>query len=188
MKKAQLISEILGDFLLPLLGFLFWNWDLYFILLFIIFDLSIRLIFAFVRPETRKLQLLLRPVLFYITFLVISHFYIVLSEPTWRFTTAFSAFFWYEDFFIPQGLILLPLLIYTERSRQRMDLMLNGSYNAVLHLKKLGARLLASSVIFMLMSFCLAVFAWSETVEIIFFLGAWLLLIISGNKPAFLKD
>jgi hypothetical protein len=55
-------------------------------------------------------------------------------------------------------------------------------------LKKLGARLLASSVIFMLMSFCLAVFAWSETVEIIFFLGAWLLLIISENKPAFLKD
>lgn len=188
MKRAQLISEVLGDFLLPLLGFLFWGWDLYFVLLFIIFDLSVRLIFAFFRSETRKLQLLLRPVLFYLTFLIISHFYIVLSEPTWRFATAFSAFFWYEDFFIPQGLILLPLLIYTERSRQRMDLMLHGSYNAVLHLKKLGARLLAGTIIFMLMSVCLALFAWPETVEIIFFLCAWLLLIISENKAAFLKD
>ncbi len=188
MKKAQLISEILGDFLLPLLGFLFWDWDLYFILLFIIFDLSIRLIFTFFRPESRKIALLLRPVLFYLTFLIISHFYIVLTEPTWRFATAFSAFFWYEDFFIPQGFILIPLLIYTERSRQRMELMLYGSYNALLHLKKLGARLLASTVIFMLMSICLAIFSWSETVEIIFFLSAWLLLIISENKAAFLKD
>ena len=68
MKKAQLLSEILGDFLLPLLGFLFWGWDLYFILLFIIFDLSVRLISAFFRPESRQLQLLLRPVLFYLTF------------------------------------------------------------------------------------------------------------------------
>ena len=188
MKKVQLLSEILGDFLLPLLGYLFWGWDLYFILLFIIFDLSVRLIFAFFRPESRKLQLLLRPVLFYVTFLIISHFYIVLSEPTWRFASAFSAFFWYEDFFIPQGLILIPLLVYTERSRQRMELMLQGSYNAVLHLKKLGARLLASTVIFMLMSVCLALFAWSESAEIIFFLSAWLLLIISENKAAFLKD
>ncbi len=188
MKKAQLISEILGDFLLPLLGFLFWDWDLYFILLFIIFDLSIRLVFAFFRPESRKLALLLRPVLFYFTFLIISHFYIVLTEPTWRFASAFSAFFWYEDFFIPQGFILIPLLIYTERSRQRMELMLHGSYNAVSHLKKLGARLIASTVIFMLMSICLAIFSWSETAEISFFLSAWLLLLISENKAAFLKE
>jgi hypothetical protein len=55
-------------------------------------------------------------------------------------------------------------------------------------LKKLGARFLASTVIFMLMSICLAIFSWSETVEIIFFLIAWLLLIISENKAAFLKD
>lgn len=188
MKKVQLLSEILGDFLLPLLGFLFWGWDLYFILLYIIFDLSVRLIFTIFRPESRKLQLLLRPVLFYVTFLIISHFYIVLSEPTWRLASAFSAFFWYEDFFIPQGLILIPLLVYTERSRQRMELMMHGSYNAVFHLKKLGARLLATTVIFMLMSVCLALFAWSESAEIIFFLSAWLLLIISENKAAFLKD
>lgn len=188
MKKAQLFSEILGDVLLPILGYLFWGWDLYFILLFIIFDLSVRLAFAFFRPESRSVQVLLRPILFYLSFLVISHFYIVLSEPTWRFGTAFSDFFWYEDFFIPQGLILLPLLIYTERSRQRMELMLNGTYNAVLHMKKLGNRLLASTVIFMLMCLCLAFFAWAETAEIIFFLSAWLFLVLSENKAAFLKN
>ena len=111
MKRVQFISEVLGDFLLPLLGFLFWDWDLYFILLFIIFDLSIRLAYAFIRRESRRADWLLRPALFYICFLVISHFYIVLSDPTWRFGAAFSSFFWYADFFIPQGLILIPLLI-----------------------------------------------------------------------------
>jgi hypothetical protein len=90
MKKALVVSEILGDFLLPLLGYIWWGWDLYFILLFIIFDLSIRLFFAFFRKETRSAQLLLRPALFYLSFIIVGHFYIVLTEPTWRFIAAFS--------------------------------------------------------------------------------------------------
>ncbi|MEY4805436.1 MAG: hypothetical protein RL331_1962 [Bacteroidota bacterium] len=188
MKKAQLVSEILGDFLLPLLGYIWWGWDLYFILLFIIFDLSVRLFFAFFRPETRSAQLLLRPSLFYLSFVILSHFYMVLTEPTWRFTTAFADFFWYQDFFIPQGLILLPILIYTECSRQRMELLTTGAFDAKSQVKKLGSRLLAATIILMLMSVCLAVFNWSENVEIVFFLSAWLLLIISENKAAFLKD
>ena len=56
MKKAQLISEILGDCLLPLLGFLWWGWDLYFILLYLLFDYTIRLGFLVVSPTTRKVQ------------------------------------------------------------------------------------------------------------------------------------
>jgi hypothetical protein len=188
MKRVQLISEILGDFLLPLLGFLFWDWDLYFILLFIIFDLSIRLAYAFIRRESRRADWLLRPALFYICFLVISHFYIVLSDPTWRFGPAFSSFFWYADFFIPQGLILIPLLIYTERSREHMELLFTGNYQAQTQLKKLGSRLLAATIVMMLMCLCLAIFQWSEPMEISFFLSAWLLLIVYEHKAAFLKD
>lgn len=188
MKKAQLISEIIGDFMLPLLGYLFWSWDLYFILLYIIFDLSIRLFFVVYRPESRQLSLLVRPFIFYLSFLILGHFYMVLSEPTWRFATAFSEFFWYADFYIPQGFILLPILIYTELSRQRMELMITGTSNPVLQVKKLGNRLLASTLIFMAMSLFLALFAWSETAEIVFFLSAWLLLILYENKAAFLTD
>lgn len=188
MKKAQVYSEILGDFILPLLGYLFWDWNLYFILLFIIFDLSIRLIFSFLRKESRSLQVLLRPSLFYIGFIVLSHFYIVLSDPTWRFTTAFSEFFWYEDFFIPQGLILVPILIYTETTRQRFELIALGKYDAIQNTIKLGNRLLAGTILFMLMSLILAFFNWSETFEITFFLSAWFVLIIYENKATFKKD
>jgi hypothetical protein len=69
-----------------------------------------------------------------------------------------------------------------------MELLTTGAYDAVAQVKKLGSRLLAASIILMLMSVCLALFAWSENVEIIFFLSAWLLMIISENKAAFLKD
>ena len=111
----------------------------------------------------------------------------VLSEPTWRFVTAFSDFFWYEDFYIPQGLLLIPLLIYTENSRQKMELMTTGTFDAVKQLKKTGARLLYGTLIFMLMSICLALFTWGDSVEITFFLVSWLGLILLEHKDAFLK-
>ena len=45
MKKVEIISAILGDAVLPLVGFLFWNWGFYFIILFFLFDLVIRTFF-----------------------------------------------------------------------------------------------------------------------------------------------
>jgi hypothetical protein len=65
--------------------------------------------------------------------------------------------------------------------------MLNGSYNAFHQLKKLGNRLLAGTLIFMLMSLCVVVFDWTETIETIFFLSAWLFLVLYEHKAVFLK-
>jgi hypothetical protein len=111
----------------------------------------------------------------------------VLTEPTWRFVTAFSDFFWHQDFYIPQGLLLIPLLIYTENSRQKMELMTTGVFDAFQQLKKAGARLLYGTLVFMLMSIGLALFSWGDTVEITFFLVSWLGLILLAHKDAFLK-
>lgn len=187
MKKAQLFSEILGDCLLPLLGFLWWGWDLYFILLYLLFDYSIRLGFLFANPATRSFQVLLRPLLFFLCFVVLSHFYMTLTEPTWRFTKEFAAFFWYEELWIPQGFILIPLLVYTEISRQRMEKMLHPDATPILHVQKLGTRMLFLALIFMAMSLLLLVSAWSETTEIWFFLLALLTLILIDHKAAFLQ-
>ncbi|MEN9290752.1 MAG: hypothetical protein RLZZ357_595 [Bacteroidota bacterium] len=187
MKKAQLISEILGDCLLPLLGFLWWGWDLYFILLYLLFDYTIRIGFLVMSPATRSWQVLLRPLLFFFSFLILSHFYMTLTDPTWRFTKDFSAFFWYEELWIPQGFVLIPLLIYTEISRQRMEKMINPDSDPAKQVQKLGTRLLFLALIFMLMSLLLLAFAWSEPSEIWFFLSALLILILFENKAAFLQ-
>lgn len=69
-----------------------------------------------------------------------------------------------------------------------MELLTTGTFDAIAQVKKLGSRLLAATIILMFMSVCVALLNWSENVEIIFFLAAWLLLIISENKAAFLKD
>jgi hypothetical protein len=187
MKKAQLISEILGDCLLPLLGFLWWGWDLYFILLYLLFDYAIRLGFLVVSPTTRKVQVLLRPLLFFLSFVILSHFYMTLTDPTWRFTKDFAAFFWYEELWIPQGFVLIPLLVYTEISRQRMEKMLNPNADAIQPVKKLGTRLLFLALLFMAMSLILLATSWSEVSEIWFFLIALLTLILFENKAAFLQ-
>lgn len=187
MKKAQLISEILGDCLLPLLGFLWWGWDLYFILLYLVFDYSIRIGFMVVNPATRSWQLLLRPLLFFACFLILSHFYMTLTDPTWRFSKDFAAFFWYEELWVPQGFVLIPLLIYTELSRQRMDKLLNPDADLSMSVQKLGTRLLILALIFMVMSLILLTFSWNETAEIWFFLVALLILILFENKAAFLQ-
>ena len=187
MKKAQLISEILGDCLLPLMGFLWWGWDLYFILLYLLFDYTIRLGFLFTKPATRSFQVLLRPILFFLSFVILSHFYMTLTEPTWRFTKDFAAFFWYEELWIPQGLILIPLLVYTEISRQRIEKLLHPDANPANGVQKLGTRPLFLAVIFMIMSLVLLASAWSEAAEIWFFLIALLTLILFENKAAFLQ-
>ena len=69
-----------------------------------------------------------------------------------------------------------------------MELLLTGTYQAQTQLKKLGSRLLAATIVMMLMCLCLAIFQWSEPTEISFFLSAWLLLIVYEHKAAFLKD
>jgi hypothetical protein len=184
MKRALLVSEILGDCLLPLLGFLWWGWDLYFILLYLLFDYLIRIAFALVRPSTRDLQILLRPLLFFFSFAILSHFYMTLTDTTWRFTTGLYAFFWYEDLWIPQGFILIPLLVYTESSRKRMDQLLQ--IDAKASFRKLGNRLLYLSIVFMLMSLLLLAFSWSESSEIWFFISALLAYILFENRAAFL--
>lgn len=188
MKRAQLISEIVGEFLLPLLGFIFWDWSLYFILLYIIFDYFIRLVYAFWRPQLNNKRQLIRPFLFFISFLILSHFYAALSDITWRFDKAFSDFFWYDDLFIPQGFILIPLLLYTEYSRSRMEIMLSGSFDIVKMLQNIANRLFLATLILILMSVILAIFSWTQFTATIFFLAFWLFLIIQENKGAFLKD
>ncbi|MFM8596627.1 MAG: hypothetical protein ACKOBN_06005 [Flavobacteriales bacterium] len=187
MKKAQLFSEILGDCLLPLLGFIWWGWDLYFILLYLIFDYIIRLGFIVAHPATRKIQVLLRPSLFFVSFVVLSHFYMTLTDPTWRFVKDFSAFFWYKELWIPQGFILIPLLVYTEISRRRMEKLLNPDTSLTGAVQKFGARLLFLALIFMAMSLILLLTNWSEAAEIWFFLIALLALILFENKAAFLE-
>ena len=45
MKQAEKINALLGDVAFPLMGYFFWNWNFYFILLYFILDQVARTIF-----------------------------------------------------------------------------------------------------------------------------------------------
>ncbi|MEN9700238.1 MAG: hypothetical protein RLZZ301_1436 [Bacteroidota bacterium] len=187
MKRLQFYAEIIGDFFIPLLGFLFWDWNLYFILLYVLLDYCIRVVHVCISPQITKKQQVLRPLVFLITFVVISHFYMVLSTPTWMFLPAFSDFFWYEDLYIPQGFILLPLLVYSEVTRIRMGRQFDPAFSLEKSLLPLGNRLLGFTLIFMTMCLILAVSQWSHDTERWFFLLAFCAMIVYDHRRVFIS-
>jgi len=138
MKPAKLkIVQSIGDLAIPLLGYFFWHWDFYFILLFYILDLLVSSSFTFVRERkinayrgiggfsTQKLLLTL-------LLLSIAFFLILQAMPmidpefdaarnTWQFLA-------YEDMGIAQGVILLPLVIYTGYLQYKMQFLMTGRF------------------------------------------------------------
>ncbi|MBG38683.1 MAG: hypothetical protein CL857_02065 [Cryomorphaceae bacterium] len=126
MKKVEIISAILGDAMLPLVGFLFWDWGFYFIALFFLFDLVIRTLFL-----NKKLALLpsiVFPKGFFVKSVVLAaleiallHFLSYVSLKPIIFTDEIWAFLSYEELGIAQGFLLLPLLFFNEVIRLRNE-------------------------------------------------------------------
>ena len=122
MKKVEIISAILGDAVLPLVGFLFWNWGFYFIILFFLFDLVIRTFFL--NKRLGLLSSIILPKAFLLkgvglAFLevMILHLLVYFSLNPIIFTVELWAFLSYEELGIAQGIFLLPLLFLNEIMR-----------------------------------------------------------------------
>ncbi len=126
MKRIEIIGALFGDAALPLLGFLFWDWGFYFIVLFFVFDILIRSFFlmkrvknlpsmninhrfALVGISMTLLELSLLHLLVFLTLTPIGFF-----EELWAFLS-------YEEMGIAQGVVLIPLLIFNELFRIRNE-------------------------------------------------------------------
>ncbi len=126
MKKVEIISAILGDAALPLVGFLFWDWGFYFIVLFFLFDLGIRILFL--RKKTALLPSIILPKGFFlkgiglvILEIALLHLLVYFSFKSISFIAEFWAFLSYEELGIAQGVLLLPLLFLNEIIRIRNE-------------------------------------------------------------------
>ena len=134
MKKIEIISAILGDAVLPLVGFLFWDWGFYFIILFFLFDLVIRTLFlnkrigllpSIILPKA----FLLKGIGLVVLEVVILHLLVYLSLNFISFPTEIWGFLSYEELGFAQGIILLPLLFLNEIIRIRNEKKLGTSQN-----------------------------------------------------------
>jgi hypothetical protein len=139
MNLAQVrIIQAFADLAIPLLGYFFWNWDFYFILLFYLLDYKIFCVFSFVKfqkviqykgleKKFPVVKLLLTIALILIGFVaVIPALYQIdsafdLLKNTWEFLS-------YKEMGIAQGIILIPLLIYAGFAQYKMQFLLSGKF------------------------------------------------------------
>ena len=169
MLRKQQIIQAIGELVIPLLGFFWLGWDLYFILLFYLLDLLATEVFyqlklskisKFQHPETSFLTRF-GSIGLVIILLVLSHGMIHNLYPELVFQDAFIEFLAYEEEGIPiaQGYLLLPLIIFGNYQQYKMfflmpnrfrtmpiDLLYNSRRNALL--AALGGIALTSAVLF----------------------------------------
>ena len=126
MKKVEIISAIIGDAVLPLVGFLFWDWGFYFIVLYFLLDLGIRALFL-----GKKIALLpsivlpkgffLKGIGLVISEVTLLHLLVYFSFKSISFIAEFWAFLSYEELGIAQGVLFLLLLFFNEIIRIRNE-------------------------------------------------------------------
>jgi hypothetical protein len=126
LKRIEIIGALFGDVALPLLGFLFWDWGFYFIVLFFVFDILIRSFFLMKRVKNLpSMNINHRFALFGISMtlleLCLLHLLVFLTLTPIGFFKEFWAFLSYEELGIAQGVVLIPLLIFNELFRIRNE-------------------------------------------------------------------
>jgi hypothetical protein len=135
-KVFQLIAEIA----IPLLGYFFWGWGFYFVLLFFLLDYFVFLTFSFVKHrkivEFREttyffpIQQVLSTILL-LTFILMFIFIALPLIGPFDFEKQTWAFLSYKEMGIPQGLLLLPLVIYGGFAQYKMQFLMNRKFTHI---------------------------------------------------------
>lgn len=174
MTKKAVLFQAAGEAVIPLLGFFFWEWNLYFILLFFFIDLIVTEFFIYLKGRKivqyqnnqeqntnfrkfRKISFVLM-----ISVIISSHFGIFFIQPGIVFKEEVVAFLVYEELDLPiaQGYIIFPLVILGNYSqyhtffiKQRKEL-----FYKVEHIYKMRIRALFLAISGAILSIVLAVF------------------------------
>jgi hypothetical protein len=183
MKLNPKYVQLVGDALIPLLGFFLWNWSLYFILLFYFLDLiSSEIIIHLKSRKTLEFQRTVGLKSVWIKwgiasvtslFLAITmiHFAMYFIAPGIDFQKEVIAFWKYEEMGIQQGYILLPLVFFVSYQQYRMMFLMTGKFRnnqIILMLKKHIAPLI---LIIAFAGICLGISWFFHLPEIVYVLG-----------------
>jgi hypothetical protein len=140
LRKQQLIQAI-GELVIPLLGFFWLGWDLYFILLFYLLDLIATEVFYQLKMS-RIHQFQQSKSSFFAQYssiglvgviIVLSHAMLHKVYPDLVFQDAFIDFLAYEEDGIPiaQGYLLLPLIIFGNYQQYKMFFLLPNRFRTL---------------------------------------------------------
>jgi len=110
--------QLLADLVLPLVGYYFWGWNIYFILFFFVLDVVAQIYFAFLKSQKiTNFQQVKYPVLHLLVSLIgygITGVLLVYSLPFIvkgsDFYKELNSFLTYKEMGVPQLILLLPLI------------------------------------------------------------------------------
>jgi hypothetical protein len=192
MNRQEKIASLIGDIVIPILGFFFWNWSIYFICLFFLLDQLSREVSQVYRMRYIKTQVQISyrsyflNLLIFIAFFLMAHWYNFMLHPTINFAHEMNAFFWYQDSGIAQGFILFPLVIFSERMRFKMNM---KQFSTEMHLKSWqnhSVQLLAYLFLFLILGIGLMVVEMSKTTSfLILILGFASVTLFADKLSAF---
>lgn len=141
MHRLKLINAI-SEAIIPILGLLFFDWGIYFILLFYFIDLIATEVFVYIKVNkiiqfqrikfpfsVRQGRLIINSVLMFLV-IIISHLAVYFIVPGIDFPTQIVEFLSYEEagLPIPQGFILLPLVILANYQQYKAMFIKTGHY------------------------------------------------------------
>lgn len=138
--QANKLVLIIGEALIPLLGYFFWNWNVYFIFLFMFLDLSTYNILYFFKyrnisrytkeaGKTNNRFIFHLLVLFVLTVLIFfGYSYVLNNVQQTFFESEVIRFLKYEDMGFAQGYILLPVIVLTAFMNYKTEFILQKQF------------------------------------------------------------
>ena len=120
MNQQTKITQLLGDLVIPLVGYYFWGWNMLFILFFYILDVGVSTVYTLVKTKAihkhhqtsnypwKHIFLILLG--YFLTF-YLAYFLILNISPKTLISKEILRFLLMKEMGIPQGVLLLPLLI-----------------------------------------------------------------------------
>lgn len=141
MRINPKIIQVAGDAIIPLAGYFWWEWNLYFILLFYLLDYISNEIFLHLK--SKKIRVFQNtPVEIWVKNAIISSFLLIFSvlcvhfamlriSPGIQFTDELLRFWKYKDLGMEQGYILIPLIFLVGFQRYKMEFVATAQFKKV---------------------------------------------------------
>lgn len=141
MRIHPKIIQVAGDALIPLAGYFWWEWNLYYILLFYLLDYISNEIFLHVKSKKIQSTQNTPPIIwiknaiissFLLLFSVLCvHFAMLFISPGIQFTDELLRFWKYKDLGMEQGYILVPLIFLVGFQRYKMEFVATAQFKNV---------------------------------------------------------
>jgi hypothetical protein len=177
IKYLQLIT----DAIIPLLGYFFWHWNLYFIVLFYLLDYLACEVFSHVKAKkvtslkkqnnSNWLKLGMISGLLFVVNIVFVQFTIKGLVPAIDFTQEIFAFWTYKDMGIEQGYFLLPLIAFAGYQRYKMEFLMTGMVQKITIQQIFNQHIRAQLITFAFIAFAFGLSFFSVFPELVYVLG-----------------